>query len=75
MLYVEVDARTERERIRKEIARVEGEIAKCKGKLGNSAFVERAPAAVVAQERERLAGFEAALAKLKPQLEKLAAKA
>jgi valyl-tRNA synthetase len=54
--------------------RIEGEIAKARTKLGNASFVERAPANVVAQERERLAGFEATLAKLKTQLEKLSAK-
>ncbi|MGE5131209.1 MAG: hypothetical protein ACM3IK_16375, partial [Sphingomonadaceae bacterium] len=34
-------------------------------------FVERAPAKVVEQERARLAGFEAALGKLREQLGKL----
>ena len=34
-------------------------------------FVDRAPAAVVAQERERLAGFKATVDQLKPQLAKL----
>ena len=47
------------------------EIGKAKTKLANPSFVERAPAPVVAQERERLAGFEATLAKLTAQLEKL----
>ncbi len=40
-------------------------------KLGNESFVARAPAAVVEQERARLAGFAATLAKLKPQFERL----
>ncbi len=75
MLEVKVDAAAEIERVGKEIARLEGEVAKCRGKLANASFVERAPAKVVAQERERLAGFEATLAKLKPQLEKLSARA
>ncbi|MFM8555794.1 MAG: hypothetical protein ACKODG_06410, partial [Betaproteobacteria bacterium] len=34
-------------------------------------FVERAPANVVAQERDRLAGFDAALARLQEQRAKL----
>ena len=34
-------------------------------------FVDRAPAAVVQQERDRLAGFKATVEKLKPQLVKL----
>jgi valyl-tRNA synthetase len=74
MPHVEVDPQAERERLGKEAARLEGEIARARGKLGNAAFVERAPAAVVAQERERLAGFEATLGKLRAQLEKLTAK-
>ncbi len=72
MLKVEIDLAAERERLTKEIARLEGEIAKAEGKLGNASFVDRAPAAVVQQERERLAGFKATLAQLRPQLDKLA---
>jgi valyl-tRNA synthetase len=74
MPHIDVDPQAERERLGKETARLAGEIAKARGKLGNAAFVERAPSAVVAQERERLAAFEATLHKLKAQLEKLAAK-
>ena len=61
-----------RERIAKEIARLEGEITKANAKLSNESFVARAPAAVVAQEKERLANFSATVDKLKPQLAKLA---
>ena len=67
MLKVEIDVEAEQARLDKEIARLKGEIAKASGKLGNASFVDRAPAAVVAQERERLAGFEAALAKVSEQ--------
>jgi len=74
MPHIEVDPQAERERLGKESARLEGEIAKARAKLGNAAFVERAPAAVVAQERGRVAAFEATLHKLKAQLEKLTAK-
>ena len=55
-------------RLAKEIARLEGEIAQGEGEARNESFVERAPAEVVEQERARLAGFEATLAKLREQL-------
>ena len=71
MLHIEVDPAVERERIAKEIARLEGEIVKANAKLGNESFVARAPAAVVEQERARLAGFAATQDKLKEQYGRL----
>jgi len=73
MLDIKVDVAAERERIAKEITRLEGEVARASARLANESFVARAPAQIVAQERERLAGFNATLEKLKPQLERLSA--
>jgi valyl-tRNA synthetase len=71
MLHVEIDPEAERIRLTKEKDRSEAEIAKSKAKLTNASFVERAPAAVVEQEKKRLADFETKLADLRTQLGKL----
>ncbi len=71
MLHADIDPAAERARLQKEISRLEGEIAKAKTNLSNPKFVGRAPAAIVAQEEQRLAGSRAKLDKLKPQLDKL----
>jgi valyl-tRNA synthetase len=65
LLHVEVDKAAERARLDKEIARLEAEAGKSRAKLGSANFVERAPVAVVEQERARLAEFEATLVKLR----------
>ncbi|AYD63969.1 valine--tRNA ligase [Achromobacter sp. B7] len=72
MLHVEIDVAAERVRLDKEIARLEGEIAKANGKLSNASFVERAPAAVVEQEKARMAQFGETLQKVREQRAKLA---
>jgi valyl-tRNA synthetase len=71
-LYVEIDVAAETERLGKEIARLNAEIAKAQGKLDNESFVARAPAAVVAQEQQRVAEFTAAVIRLRDQLARLA---
>jgi valyl-tRNA synthetase len=64
-----VDA--ERSRITKELEKMTKEIAKSNAKLGNASFVDRAPAAVVEQERARLAEWESKKAQLEAMLASL----
>ena len=70
-LHMEVDKVAEKARIGKELARVQGEIVRVNGKLGNEAFVAKAPPAVIAQERQRLADFDALVVRLSDQLMRL----
>jgi valyl-tRNA synthetase len=70
-LFIEVDVAAEKIRLGKEIARLQTEITKANGKLSNEAFVAKAPPAVIAQERQRVADFVANLDKIQVQLQRL----
>ena len=50
-----IDVAAERQRLEREIKRLDGEIARFDRKLGNAGFLEKAPEAVVETERERRA--------------------
>lgn len=71
MLKIEIDVKAERERLNKEILRVEAEISKARAKLDNPDFIQRAPEKVVQQEKGRLVTFSTTLKKLDEQLRKL----
>jgi len=71
MLHVEIDVVAERARLGKEIERLVGEIEKANAKLSNANFVQRAPAAVVEQEKARVTQFGETLAKVQAQFDKL----
>ena len=73
MLKVEINVAAEKIRLAKEIEKLEKQISIAQGKLNNEGFVARAPAAVIDQEKQRVADFTATLDKLKPQLAKLGA--
>jgi valyl-tRNA synthetase len=67
-LYLEMaggDKAAERDRLDKEIARLENELRTVEAKLSNASFVERAPAAVVQEHRQRKADFSDQLAQLR----------
>ena len=70
-LHMEVDVAAEKVRLGKEVARLEEQISKANTKLGNEAFVAKAPAAVLEQERKRVADFADTLAKVRDQLARL----
>ena len=62
-----IDVAAERARLDKEIARRQQELARIEGKLGNAGFVAKAPADVVAKERERAAEIQNAIDTLSTQ--------
>ena len=66
-----VDKQKEIARLEKEAADVKSEIARAEGKLGNKGFVEKAPAKLIEQEKEKLAKYKEMLAKLNGRMEEL----
>jgi valyl-tRNA synthetase len=66
-----VDLEAERTRIGRAVAGIEADLAKVEAKLGNSAFVDKAPPEVVEKERSKQAEFRGLLDKLRTQLDAL----
>jgi valyl-tRNA synthetase len=62
-----IDQDAELQRLGREIDRIEKELARLQGKLGNAAFVDNAPAAVVAREQEKMQAQRQALETLQEQ--------
>ncbi|MFM2426682.1 MAG: Valine--tRNA ligase, partial [Pseudomonadota bacterium] len=71
-LFMEVDVAAEKIRLSKEVDRLLHEINRANTKLSNEAFVAKAPATVLEQERKRVADFTATVAKVQEQLARLA---
>ncbi len=67
-----IDKDAELARLQKELGKVQGEIKRLEGKLNNQGFVAKAPAEVVAKEQEKLADYQATLAKLEQQRDQIA---
>ena len=66
-----VDKEKELERLTKEQERLTKEIARCEGMLNNPNFVNKAPAAKVDAEKEKLAKYKEMKEKVETQLEQL----
>jgi valyl-tRNA synthetase len=67
-----VDVTAERASLEKQLAQARGEVERIEAKLADARFTTRAPAPVVAAERERLASAEGRLAALEGRLAELA---
>lgn len=63
-----IDVEAERARLGKELEKIRIEVKKCEGKLGNARFVERAPAEVVEQEKQRLVEWNERMEQLSQML-------
>jgi len=66
-----IDKDAEVARLQKERDKLEKEVGRLQGKLQNPKFVDKAPEAVVAKEKAKLADAESALAKISEQQEKI----
>ena len=66
-----IDVDAELSRLNKEKDKIDKEIARLFGKLGNAKFVDNAPEAVVAKEKEKLSNAETTLNQLQEQIAKL----
>jgi valyl-tRNA synthetase len=67
-----LDFDEEKLRLQKEISKLEPELDRTQKKLANEAFLSRAPADIVAKEKDKLGRLSGKLDKLQAQLEKLA---
>ncbi|TNE42207.1 MAG: valine--tRNA ligase [Alphaproteobacteria bacterium] len=66
-----IDVAQETARLGKEIAKIDGEIAKIDGKLSNAKFIERAPEAVVEEQKTRRSDALQTREKLQEALDRL----
>jgi len=68
-----IDKDAELARLSKEIERLSKELERCRTKLSNTAYTDKAPPAVVEQERKREGEFASALEQLQAQHVKISA--
>jgi valyl-tRNA synthetase len=67
-----IDVAKERARLEKDLKKAQDEIARFEAKLGNEQFVAKAPAEVLAEQREKLADARALAARLSDAIGRLA---
>ena len=63
-----IDLGAERRRLGKDLAAARGDVDAAQRKLSSPSFVERAPEAIVAKNRDRLAAAQAEIARLEGRL-------
>ncbi len=63
-----VDLEKEKARLQKDLGKKQGELKGLEGKLQNPGFLNKAPEAVVAAEKERAEKLKALIGKLEEQL-------
>ncbi|KAA1194211.1 valine--tRNA ligase [Pseudohalioglobus sediminis] len=66
-----IDREAELARLAREMEKLDKDLNRVKGKLENSAFVDKAPAQVVEKEREKMQALEQALHKLQEQAQRV----
>jgi valyl-tRNA synthetase len=66
-----IDVEAERQRLGRQVHKVQGDLDRARSKLDNPNFVHNAPADVVTQEKRRATEFERQITQLREQLEKL----
>jgi valyl-tRNA synthetase len=66
-----IDKDAELARLARERDKLETDLSRLRGKLNNASFIEKAPAEVVAREREKMRGQEQALLKLLEQEQRI----
>ena len=66
-----IDTEAELARLAKETEKLEIDLKRLQGKLGNSSFIDKAPAEVVEKERDKMQAQEQALQKLKEQEQRI----
>ena len=63
-----VDLEEERKRLEEEKTKLEAEVERCEKMLSNSGFINKAPAAKIQEEREKLAKYKEMLEKVKARI-------